>query len=310
MKLSTSTNLIAFRPDWVSYVPTLDSMRRLKSVGFDAVDLNISDAGKSFLRLADDDWREWTAQVKDLSFELDLPITQAHAPFYNAIEPESPKAEVWEPLIHRAIEAAGIIGVPWIVMHPGTYPDDSYDFKESKRRNYEYFMPYLEQASKAGVGIAIENMADDIRRTYLRPGAVYCSTHVELVDLVDSFGVDNVGICWDFGHAHLMGLDQREALRYIGDRLKATHVADNSGLHDDHIMPFQGTIDWRNILPVLHEINYCGDLTYEIHNSTSRLPDNLLDDAALLAEKVGRYLLGLATGKIEGTKSPLPQAKY
>ena len=299
MKLSTSTNLIAFRPDWVSYVPILDSMKRLKKVGFDAVDLNISDAGKGFFRLADPDWRSWVDQVIDLSKELDLPITQAHAPFYNAIEPESPKAAVWEPMIKRAIEASGKAGIPWIVMHPGTYPDDSYEFKESKRRNYEYFMPYLEMADKYGCGIAIENMAENLLKTYLRPSSVYCSRHVELVDLVHSFHCDNVGICWDFGHAHLMGLDQREALRYMGKRLKATHVADNSGYNDDHIMPFQGTIDWRKILPVLSEINYEGDLTFEIHCSTSRLPDNLLDDTALLAEKVGRCLLNLATGKAE-----------
>ncbi len=297
MKLSTSTNLIAFRPDWVSYVPTLDSMKRLKKVGFDAVDLNISDAGKSFFRLADPDWREWIGEIKELSESLSFPITQSHAPFYNAIEPESPKAAVWEPLIRRAIEASGMLGIPWIIMHPGTYPDDSYEFKESKRRNYEYFMPYIELAAKYGCGIAIENMADNFIKTYLRPSTVYCSRHVELVDLVDSFHSDNVGICWDFGHANLMGLDQREALRYMGKMLKATHVADNSGFNDDHIMPFQGVIDWRRILPVLGEIGYEGDLTYEIHNSTSRLPDNILDDVASLAEKVGRYLLALAEGK-------------
>ncbi len=298
MKLSTSTNLIAFRPDWVSYVPILDSMKRLKKVGFDAVDLNISDAGKPFFRLGDADWREWMEQVVALSQELNLPITQSHAPFYNALVPENPKADLWEKMIKRAIEASGMAGIPWIVMHPGTYPDDSYEFKESKRRNYEYFMPYLELADKYGCGIAIENMADNIVRTYLRPSAVYCSRHVELVDLIDSFHADNVGICWDFGHANLTGLDQREALRYMGKRLKATHVADNSGFNDDHIMPFQGTIDWRKILPVLSEIGYEGDLTYEIHCSTSRLPDDLLDDVALLAEKVGRYLLSLAEGKL------------
>lgn len=298
MKLSTSTNLIAFRPDWVSYVPILDSMKRLKKVGFDAVDLNISDAGKPFFRLGDSDWKEWMEQVIALSKELNLPITQSHAPFYNALVPENPKADLWEKMIKRAIEASGMAGIPWIVMHPGTYPDDSYEFKESKRRNYEYFMPYLELADKYGCGIAIENMADNIVRTYLRPSAVYCSRHVELVDLIDSFHADNVGICWDFGHANLTGLDQREALRYMGKRLKATHVADNSGYNDDHIMPFQGTIDWRKILPVLSEIGYEGDLTYEIHCSTSRLPDDLLDDVALLAEKVGRYLLALSEGKI------------
>ena len=297
MRLSTSTNLIAFRPDWVSYIPILDSMRRLKRVGFDAVDLNISDAGKGFFRLADDDWRSWMEDVIALSRELHLPITQSHAPFYNALIPENGKAAEWEPMIARAIEASGMAGIPWVVMHPGTYPDDAVDFRESRRRNYEYFMPHLERAAKAGCGIAIENMADDFHSSHRRPGGVYCSTAVELCELVDSFHADNMGICWDFGHAHLMGVDQREALRVMGKRLKATHVADNSGSRDDHILPFQGTVDWRRILPVLTEIGYAGDLTFEIHNTTSRLPDHLLDETASLCQQVGRYLLALAEGR-------------
>lgn len=303
MRLSTSTNLIAFRPDWVSYIPILDSMRRLKAVGFDAVDLNISDAGKDFFRLADDDWQTWMEEVIALSQQLDLPITQSHAPFYNALVPEHPNAPVWEPMIDRAIYASGMAKVPWIVMHPGTYPDDTRDFRESKRRNYEYFMPRLELAERVGCGIAIENMADSYggsaRQEHRRPGGSYCTTAAELCDLVDSFHVSNVGICWDFGHAQLMGIDQREALRYMGKRLKATHVADNNGLKDDHIVPFQGTVDWRRILPVLHEIGYEGDLTFEIHCSTSRLPDELVDPMAQLCQDVGRYLLRLAQGQTD-----------
>ena len=296
MRLSTSTNLIAFRPDWVSYIPILESMKRLKDVGFDAVDLNISDAGKPFYRLADPDWREWLDQVIALSRALRLPMTQAHAPFYNALVPENEKAPVWEPMIRRSIEAAGIAGIPWIVMHPGTYPDDRVTFSESRRRNYEYYMPCLELAERSGTGIAIENMADDTPTGHRRPLGLYGTTAAELCELVDSFKTDNVGICWDFGHAHLMGIDQREALRMMGGRLKATHVADNSGKRDDHILPFQGTVDWRRILPVLSEIGYQGDLTFEIHNSTSRLPDHLIDDTARLCERVGRYLLAIARG--------------
>ena len=293
MLLSTSTNLIAFRPDWVSYTPILESMKRLKNAGFDALDLNLSDAGKSFFRLADDDWHSWMEEVVCLAQELRMPITQSHAPFYNALVPEHEKAEIWEPLIQRAIEASGMAGVKWIVMHPGTYPDDAMDMRESKRRNYEYFMPYLEQAERWGCGIAIENLVDR-DSGHRRPGRTYGASPVELCDLVDSFHVPNVGICWDFGHAHLMGIDQREALRYMGSRLKATHVADNSGKNDDHILPFMGTIDWRSILPVLGEIDYGGDLTFEIHNVTSRLPDEVVDTMASTCEAVGRYLLKLA----------------
>lgn len=297
MRLSTSTNLIAFRPDWVSYIPTLEAMKRLKEAGFDAVDLNLSDAGKPFFRLGDADWRAWVEEVIELSRALALPISQSHAPFYNALEPESPKAALWEPMIARAIEASGMAGVPWVVMHPGTYPDDAADFRQSKRRNYEYFMPYLELADRFGCGIAIENLGEEGRPAHRRPGGVYCATFVELCELVDSFPVNNVGICWDFGHGHMMGIDQREALRVMGKRLKATHVADNAGRQDEHILPFQGTVDWRSILPVLGEIGYEGDLTYEIHNSTSRLPDELVDSMATLCGQVGRYLLRLAKGE-------------
>ena len=84
----------------------------------------------------------------------------------------------------------------------------------------------------------------------------------------------------------------------MGKRLKATHVADTSGKLDDHILPFQGNVNWRSILPVLSEIGYEGDLTFEIHNSTSRLPDHLVDATAALCEQVGRYLLDLANDKV------------
>lgn len=299
MRLSTSTNLIAFRPDWVSYIPILEALPRLKAAGFDAVDLNLSDAGKPFFRLADADWEAWIGEIAALSEALALPITQSHAPFYNALIPESDKAPLWEAMIDRAIDATGMVHCPWVVMHPGTYPDDHVDFRESRRRNYEYFMPRLERAEKAGCGIAIENMADDYgtgRSAHRRPLGSYCATAAELCELVDSFHAPNVGVCWDFGHAQLMGVDQREALRVLGKRLKATHVADNSGMKDDHILPFQGTVDWRSILPVLGEIGYEGDLTFEIHCSTSRLPDDLVDPMARMCCQVGRYLLTLARG--------------
>ncbi len=91
----------------------------------------------------------------------------------------------------------------------------------------------------------------------------------------------SVGICWDFGYANLMDLDQPGALRYIGKRPKTTHVADNSGYYDDHIMP------------VLRKIRYEGDFAYEIHNATSRLPGTLPDKIGRYCLLVGRYLLDL-----------------
>ena len=55
--------------------------------------------------------------------------------------------------------------------------------------------------------------------------------------------LDGVGICLDFGHAHLDG-DVVDAIETVSEHLIATHVHDNRGRADDHLLPFDGTIDW------------------------------------------------------------------
>ena len=45
------------------------------------------------------------------------------------------------------------------------------------------------------------------------------------------------GICLDFGHAHLMG-DVADAIETAAEHVIATHVHDNRGREDDHLVPF------------------------------------------------------------------------
>ncbi len=115
----------------------------------------------------------------------------------------------------------------------------------------------------------------------------------ELASLIDDFGSPRVGACWDFGHANRVYADQTEAIRIIGKRLKATHVNDNVGDTDLHLLPFLGTIPWAKILPILTEIGYEGDFTYEI-TLNRNMPEELKLDAAKFAFEVGNYLLSLA----------------
>ena len=290
MRLSTSTNLFAYRPDFNDFIPIIDSIKMCKKVGFDAVDINLCDVTRHYYRLADPDWREWIAEVKETSEKLNIPITQSHTPFYNCLDPNFAQRDEYDKMIRRSIIASGMLDVPWIVMHPGTLPEENGEGRKSKKGNYEYFMPLLELADKCNTGIAIENMSG----MHENGQRVYCSSFEQLIDLVDSLPVDNAGICWDFGHAHLEKVNQIEALHAMGSRLKATHVADNSGQRDDHIMPFAGHVNWYEIMPALTEIDYQGDFTYEIHSATSKLPDELLEDLGCYCVKIGRYLTNLA----------------
>ena len=289
MRLSTSTNLFAYRPDFNDFIPIIESIKMCKNVGFDSVDINFCDVTRHYYRLADPDWEEWIAEVQETSERLCIPLTQSHPPFYNCLDPDFAQKEEYDKMIRRAITASGMLGVPWVVMHPGSLQEESAERNRSRKGNYEYFMPLLELAHKCDTGIAIENMSG----MHENGQRVYCNSYEHLIDFVDSLHVDNAGICWDFGHAHLEKVKQPQALHAMGSRLKATHVADNSGLRDDHIMPFAGHVNWYEIMPALAHIDYRGDFTYEIHSASSKLPDELLEDLGRYCVKVGRYLTNL-----------------
>jgi len=78
----------------------------------------------------------------------------------------------------------------------------------------------------------------------------------------DLDGLD-VGVCLDFGHAHLDG-DIVDAVETVSEHLIATHVHDNRGRADDHLAPFEGTIDWAAALIAVQKIGYDGPLMFEV----------------------------------------------
>ena len=88
----------------------------------------------------------------------------------------------------------------------------------------------------------------------------------ELLEIVEEVDPENLGICLDFGHANLQrplfGL--HDGIRELGDHLIATHIHDNEGLSDQHMIPLMGTIDWDSAIVALKEIGYNGPLILEV----------------------------------------------
>src|SRR5438094_970982 len=71
------------------------------------------------------------------------------------------------------------------------------------------------------------------------------------------------GVCLDFGHAHMDG-DLLDAIETVSGHLIATHVHDNRGKADDHLVPFDGTIDWAAALTAVQKVGYDGTLLFEL----------------------------------------------
>ncbi len=276
---------------------TVECMRACARAGYRVLDINWRFVRFRGWFLTRDDWERVVDRIGGEAARLGIEFSQCHLPYYSAVNQvdeylSDPALHEWfEGMVRRALQASRMLGIKWAVAHAFTDLESRCETAASRRMNLEYFGPHVELASRLGIGIAIENLADFHGSTIPRR---YTATHEELVDLVDAFADPAVGICWDFGHGNLMRLDQRRALRHVGRRLKATHVNDNFGVIDAHNLPYMGRVDWDEVMAGLSEIGYEGDFTYEVHGLTDALPLELKPQAIRYSWEVGSHLMSLA----------------
>lgn len=121
------------------------------------------------------------------------------------------------------------------------------DSRVGARRSVEEL---VRVAEPLGVQIALEVIPNELSRA----GSI-----VHFIE--EDF--DGVGICLDVGHAHIDG-DVIDAIETVSEYLIATHLHDNAGRSDDHLLPFQGTIDWAGALLAVQKIGYDGPFMLEI----------------------------------------------
>ena len=131
---------------------------------------------------------------------------------------------------------------------PGQAPDG----RAAARRSIEEVQRVAEPL---GVQIAVEVIPNELSRA---------GSLVHFVeDDVDGLDGRPVGICLDFGHAHMDG-DLVDAIETVSEHFITVHVHDNRGRADDHLVPFEGTIDWPAALTAIQKVGYDGPLMFEM----------------------------------------------
>ncbi|OFW16617.1 MAG: hypothetical protein A3F70_15505 [Acidobacteria bacterium RIFCSPLOWO2_12_FULL_67_14] len=183
-------------------------------------------------------------------------------PLSNAAADERRRAEAVAEA-HAALAVARQLPYRFLVVHLGV-PDGQAsgagarldNDADAARRSLEEIAA---RAAEVGVRMAVEVMPNALSR----PEA--------LVHLIEEQldGID-AGICLDYGHAHLMG-DVAEAIETISGHLWTTHVHDNRGRDDDHLVPFAGTINWDLAMMATQKIGYDGMLMLEVANAEDPL---------------------------------------
>lgn len=214
-----------------------------------------------------DNCEEGAYNIKKLLDDNGLVCKQIHLPAYHLLISSETTDEKTERAMENAFKAGSIIGAEWAAYHPRTTLDNGYDRNKSFEDNKKILSGYMEYAEKYNVGIAVENMP---LYPYIHPEwRFFGGGWEELINILDYFNSNKMGICWDFGHAHTASLDQTAAIKNMGDRIKITHVHDNYRNGDHHQLPAMGSlewgcVEWDKIMAALKEINYSGPLTLEL----------------------------------------------
>jgi len=184
-----------------------------------------------------------------------------------------------------ALEVAATVPYRVLVVHGGTpapYRTAADNHRAALVRSLEELSPV---ALRHHVRLAVEVIPNEL------------STATALVELVESdIDAPGLGICMDVGHARLMG-DVVEAIETCSGHLLTTHLHDNRGRTDDHLVPGKGVIDWDGTLLAFQKIGYDGVWMFELAVAADRRP--ILERAIKARERfesllhIGDEMLGL-----------------
>jgi sugar phosphate isomerase/epimerase len=200
------------------------------------------------------DYRD-KAQIAELGHwfrDSQLKLNSLHSPMYNdeiwgrsgphsvitITEPVKSKRLLMVDEIKRALEIAETIPFKYLIQHIGVGGEE---FDLSK---FDAAFSAIEQLSlfarQRGVEILLENIPNEL---------------ASAARLLQFEELTHVGLnyCFDTGHAHI-GKGVEAEFQLMKPRIRSTHVHDNNGKDDSHLLPMAGTggtIDWKNTMNLL-----------------------------------------------------------
>jgi len=154
--------------------------------------------------------------------------------------------------IRQTLELTSVLPFRQLVVHVGVPDGDDAagdNDTAAARRSLEQLVP---MAEARGVELALEVMTNHL------------STPDALVELVeDVLDTPAAGVCLDVGHARLLG-DPVDAIEAASGHIIAAHVHDTRGARDEHLVPYDGSIDWTRTLLAFQKVGYSGPWTFEL----------------------------------------------
>jgi sugar phosphate isomerase/epimerase len=213
--------------------------------------------------------REWIASLGLVPWSLHLPICDGftNGVWGHAFSNASPDARERERAVDEtltAVRAAGQLGCACAVLHLGIPDGQPIPPGDNDARALTRSLETIAaQCDETGVQLALEVIPNRL------------ATPTALLDwLSGDLPLERAGVCLDVGHAQLVG-GAPEAIETLGGHIITTHIHDNRGRTDDHLVPFEGVLDWPATVMALAKVGYPGPWLFELpdHGDAARVLD-------------------------------------
>lgn len=223
---------------WFGYeLPMFEIFKIIKQAGFDGITLWWDD------EFGDIGYRD----NPELARKAGLSVENIHTPFnrINDIWLDNIDGDNLTEYFSQLVSECAEYGIPTMVMHTSsgnnTPPFNLLGLDRIKR--------IIDKAEKYNINVAFENMR---KFEYLE----------YILNNIDS---SRAGFCYDSGH-HNYWSPNCDLLTQFGSRLMALHLHDNNRVEDQHLLPFDGTIDWVTTMHRIKQYGYSGSVTLEVEN--------------------------------------------
>lgn len=266
--------------------------RKMKSFGFTHVDYCMSDSYSQLCACGKEEIRNKLLYEKKLIEDAGMEVGQVHGPWcWPPIDDTSAgRAERGERM-KKSIQGAAILGCKNWVVHP-IMPCKNRDYICDKgtedahvtwELNQIFMSELLQVAKEYDVTICLENM----------PCPQFSlASPMEILEFVKVMDDEHFKICLDTGHAAVYkDMTPADAVRTLGEEVRALHVHDNNGGMDQHTLPYYyGCIDWKDFGQAIKECQFDGVFSYETAPS-AKLPVSVFEEMNVMMVNIAKGIL-------------------
>ncbi len=218
-----------------------------------------------------------------------MPCDSLHGVFGEQLDPSSPDEAARRFAVETYKNEADIclkLGGRLVVVHCSSIRPHGISERERQIRFAQLKKSVADLGffgSTCGIAFAFENL----------PGYHAIGSDVaELAAVLNEVDAPNTGMCFDSGHAHMVG-DAVAAAGRTDGRMIYAHISDNSGHADEHQLITYGTLDAEGLARAIHKVGYQGTFMLEVFYPVERLRQLIGEGAA---QRLAR-IIALARGE-------------